>query len=257
MKRSGQIKSRQEHQQKRIKIEHTVIHGVPVAIHRKKIKHIYLRISRNGDEVQVSAPLAVQQSYIAACIAKRKEWIEKSFEKVRFRRSSAVPVIEEGAEILLWGKPYTLLIREDTGSSSVQIDHDAVILSFRRQADSELRTKALVSWYRDRIAERIPDLAAKWEPIMGINVNEWRTRRMKTRWGSCSYKSKRIWLNLDLARHPVELLEYIVVHEMVHILEPSHNARFYALMGKYFPDWQKYRKELKQLSPASWHSAAQ
>jgi len=240
-----------------MKIEHTVIHGVPVAIHRKKIKHIYLRISRNGDEVQVSAPLAVHQSYIAACIAKRKEWIEKSFEKVRIRRSSAVPVIEEGAEILLWGKAYTLVIRENAESPSVQIDQDAVILSFHRKADTELRTKSLISWYRDRITERIPDLAAKWEPIMGITVHEWRIRRMKTRWGSCSCKSKRIWLNLDLARHPETLLEYIVVHEMVHFLEPSHNARFYALMGKYFPEWQKYRKELKQLSPASWHTGRQ
>ena len=104
----------------------------------------------------------------------------------------------------------------------------------------------LGQWYRERLTAQIPKLISKWEPIMRVKVSEWRIRKMKTRWGSCNFQRKRIWLNLELARWPLACLEYVVVHEMTHLIEPTHNQRFWGILDKVMPEWKTIDKRLNQ-----------
>jgi len=117
------------------------------------------------------------------------------------------------------------------------------------------RRSVLNEWYRKKLKETVPEIIEKYEKLMGVEVNEFGIKKMKTRWGSCNPKAKRIWLNLELAKKPADCVEYVVVHEIVHLLEPSHNARFVAFMDKYMPKWRFYREELNRLpiSHVDWN----
>jgi predicted metal-dependent hydrolase len=113
-------------------------------------------------------------------------------------------------------------------------------------ADAATRSRVLTEWYRARLKEAMPALVAKWEEVVGVDVAEWRVKRMRTRWGSCNVAARRIWVNLELVKRPVRCLEYVIVHEMVHLLERRHRARFRALMDRSLPDWRAVREELRQ-----------
>ncbi len=111
--------------------------------------------------------------------------------------------------------------------------------------DRDERQVLLEDWYRRQLKKVIPDFISRWEPVLGVHVKEWRVRKMKTRWGSCNIQAQRIWLNLELAKKPLKCLEYIIVHEMNHLLERYHNTRFYRLMDSWMPDWRDYKELLK------------
>lgn len=139
-----------------------------------------------------------------------------------------------------------LVLIERAGRDKVQLIGNATLeLRVKPSADFQSRQKIMYDWYREQLKSRIPSLIQKWQPVMDVKVNEWRIKHMKTRWGSCNINAGRIWLNLELAKKPATCLQYIVVHEMAHLLERRHNARFRNLMDKFLPDWRIYEKELK------------
>jgi predicted metal-dependent hydrolase len=134
-----------------------------------------------------------------------------------------------------------LNIYEHSGPPCVSIHNDSILEMYVRPgSDRKKRINILEEWYRLQLKEQIPHLISRWESVMGVSVKEWGVKKMKTRWGSCNIKSQRIWLNLELAKRPQQCLEYIVVHEMIHLLERYHNTRFYRLMDAYMPEWRDY-----------------
>jgi hypothetical protein len=152
------------------------------------------------------------------------------------------------------GEVYQLDVIQHDAAPSIEIQaDDKILLWVRRGSSREKREKVLREWYRAELKKLIPPLIARWEPVIGVEVAEWGVKRMKTRWGSCNTKAHRIWVNLELAKHPIERLEYIVVHEMVHLLEHRHNKRFYAYMDRFLPEWRQHREALK-VAPNSFPS---
>ncbi|KUK55632.1 MAG: Uncharacterized protein XD77_0359 [Marinimicrobia bacterium 46_47] len=145
-----------------------------------------------------------------------------------------------------WGNPYRLHVIEQASPPQVWLgDEKTLIMQIQAGMDRDERKVLLEDWYRRQLKKVIPDFISHWEPVLGVHVKEWRVKKMKTRWGSCNIQAQRIWLNLELAQRPPKCLEYIVVHEMTHLLERYHNARFYRLMDSWMPDWRDYKELLK------------
>ena len=147
----------------------------------------------------------------------------------------------------LWGRRYLLKVAEVNAPASVEIKHRQLVLRVRNAAYEAEKLTVLDDWYRERMKEVVPELIAKWERLMGVKVQGVLVRKMKTLWGSCSHERGTIRLNLELAKKPPECLEYIVVHELAHLLEPTHSQRFVALMDKFIPKWRFHRDELNRL----------
>ena len=150
-----------------------------------------------------------------------------------------------GESHYLWGKRYSLEVIERWGAHEISIKNNTWLrLSIRPNASRANRERVISEWYRAQLKERIPALIEKWEGIMDVQVSEWKVKKMKTKWGSCNAEASCIWLNLELAKKPVEYLEYIIVHEIVHLLERRHNEQFRVYLNQYMPNWQFYRDEL-------------
>ena len=147
----------------------------------------------------------------------------------------------------MWGKRYLLLVSESEAPPSIELKHGRMLLRVRPRTDERKRQSLVEGWYREQIKAAVTPLLAKWQPQMNVAVERVYVRRMKTRWGSCNYKARTIRLNTELAKKPPECLEYIVVHELVHLLEPTHNARFVALMDRFIPSWEDHRQVLNRL----------
>ncbi len=145
------------------------------------------------------------------------------------------------------GRRYRLRVIERAGRPSVRLLNNTIMqLSVPPAADRDTRDAVLQRWYRRQLRDRLPELLAKWEPRVGVDVTEARIKRMKTRWGTCQADARRIWLNLELVKKPASCLEYIVVHEMVHLIERHHNDRFRELMDRIMPRWRVHRDELNR-----------
>ena len=222
------------------------IYGITVEIVRKRIRNLHLRVYPPDGRVRVSAPMRLGNDVVRDAIVSRLDWIRRHQEDVRQQRRPTREMVA-GESHYVEGRPYRLEVTEVHGPASVRLISPARMeLRVRPGSTPEQRRKVLDRWYRARLHTAIPTLIAKWEPVMGVEVAAWRTRRMKSRWGSCNPRVRRICLNLELAEKPEGCLEYIVVHEMVHILERSHNRRFYRLMNTFMPQWRAHREELKR-----------
>jgi predicted metal-dependent hydrolase len=229
--------------------------GFPVVISRKKIKHIHLRICPPDGELRLSAPLHISLGTIEKFITHKQSWIEKAIVKVKTQKSIAAPEYKSGGKHYFSGQIYTLRITEVTGKSGViLLDNNVMEIQVKKIASSEQVEKILTAWYRKRLKELIPGLLDTWEPVLSVQTCEWGVKKMKTRWGSCNPKKKRIWLNLELVKRPVICLEYILVHELTHLLEPSHNAHFYVLLDSFMPDWRSAERLLKEFGRTGIHS---
>ncbi|HSX79945.1 MAG TPA: SprT family zinc-dependent metalloprotease [Candidatus Saccharimonadia bacterium] len=147
----------------------------------------------------------------------------------------------------LWGKRYLLSVIEGDESLSVALQHGRTLLRVRPGTDAKKKQTIVEAWYRRQLKQAVPPLIARWEPLLGVKVERFFVQRMKTKWGSCNHGARRIRLNTELAKKPWECLEYIVVHKMTHILEPTHNSRFVALMDQFIPQWRFYRDQLNRL----------
>jgi predicted metal-dependent hydrolase len=165
---------------------------------------------------------------------------------IQIRRQK--PKYVSGESHYFQGVPYQLCVVERKGNARVVFRRNKTIeLHINPRSNATRRERALVNWYRVYLKKTIPPLIKKWEKIIGVEVAEWGVKRMRTRWGSCNPNARRIWLNLELAKKSPECLEYVVVHEMVHLLEHSHNRRFKELLSQFLPRWRSIRKELKQM----------
>lgn len=214
---------------------------------RKAIKNLYVSVRPPEGEVRVSAPLTVADDYIVAMIRSRLSWIEEkrsSFKKQPVRMPLAVV---QGETHYLFGKHYQLEVIEGVGEQGMCVrDESTLVLTVKPDTTAAHRMEILNSWYRSFLVARIAELVDLWQDKIGVRVSFWGIKRMKSKWGSCNIIRKRIWLNLELAKRPIECLECVVVHELVHLLERRHNRRFYQLMDTFLPNWRSSHDILRR-----------
>ena len=223
------------------------VDGIPVEVLRKPIKHLYLGVYPPGGRVRVSAPAHLDDAALRLAVVSRLGWIRRKQARFREQERQSQREMVTGESHYFQGRRYRLDVVEAAGPPSVRLVNRARLeLRIRPGTDPLARRQVLQEWYRQQLRECIPALLARWEPKVGRTVAEVRIRRMKTLWGSCNARARRIWLNLELARKPPACLEYVLVHEMVHFFERRHNERFFARMDALMPSWRRRRDELNR-----------
>ena len=220
------------------------VDSIDIQLHRKAIKNLYIRVKPPIGQVTVSVPKRISDKAVLQFITERLPWIREQQQKFAHYEEPQDLCYVEGETHYLWGEQLLLKVIEHDGKHQVLKGNDELHLYVR--PDTTLKNKALVveGFYKDCIFERLRTLVPRWEERMTLTTPEIRLRTMKTRWGSCRVDGTRIWLNTELAKKPVESLEYVLVHEMVHLFEPSHNYRFKALMDHFLPDWRERQSRL-------------
>jgi len=224
---------------------HIRVSGIDVEVVRKDIKNLHVGVYPPEGRVRVAAPLLLDDDAVRLAVISKLSWIRR--QKAHFReqpRQSKREYVPRESHYFL-GRRYLLNIIEHEGRPRVEIRRSNQIDLFVPQGtDASKREQLILAWYRKELKAMIPSLIEKWQAVIGLEVADWGVKRMKTKWGSCNAESKRIWVNLELAKKPVQCLEYIVVHEMVHLLERNHTERFISLMDEFMPSWRLLRDEL-------------
>lgn len=215
---------------------------------QKDIKNVHLSVYPPHGRVRISAPLRMNSDTIRVFAISKLSWIKRQQRKMQEQERESPREFLDRESHYVWGKRYLLKLAEVDAAPKVELSHRKICLTVRSGTSEEKRGAILDGWYREQLREAVPELIAQWEPVLGVKVARFFVQRMKTKWGSCSVKVGSIRLNTDLAKKPPECLEYIVVHEMVHLLEPTHNDRFVALMNRFMPKWQ-YRRQLLNRLP--------
>lgn len=220
---------------------------IAVDVVRKDIKNVHLSVFPPAGKVRISAPLRMELDTIRVFAITKLGWIRNQQKKLREQVRESPREFVDRESHYVRGKRYLLKVIEHDAPPSVELKHSRMVLAVRPGSTERQRALVLEAWYRERLKEAVPALIAKWQPITGVKATRFFVQRMKTKWGSCNPVARSIRINTDLAKKPPECLEYIVVHELVHLLEPTHNARFVALMDGFMPKWKFYRDELNRL----------
>ncbi len=219
--------------------------GVRVSVVRKAIKNLHLGVYPPDGRVRVAAPLAVNDEAVRSAVTEKLGWIKRRREAFKSQPRQSKREMVSGESHYFLGQRYRLRVIPQKGPGKVTLNGNAYLdLCVRSDTTADQRETVLRRWHREQLRELIPPLIEKWQPMLGVEVASWGIKRMKTKWGSCNMEASRIWLNLELAKKPVQCLEYVIVHEMVHLRERHHNDRFIELMDKTLPSWQLQRDEL-------------
>jgi len=221
--------------------------SIPVDVVRKDIKNVHLSVHPPTGRVSIAAPSRMSLETVRVFALSKLSWIKKQ-QRTMLQQDRETPREYLDREShYAWGKRYLLRVVEQEASPRIELKHARMQLHVRPGSSPDKMRAVMEAWYRDQLRQAIPPLIAKWEPIMGVKVARFFVQRMKTQWGSCSVSNNAIRLNTELAKKPPECLEYIVVHEMAHLLVPSHDAQFIALMDRIMPRWSFYRDVLNRL----------
>lgn len=229
--------------------------GIPVEIVRKDIKNLHLGVYPPNGRVRAAVPLRLDDDDVRLAVIARLGWIRRQQQRFKQQDRQSEREMVTGESHYFQGRRYLLDVIEQGGPPAVRLRNNRTMeLRVRPGSDREKREFVLHRWRRQQLREQISSLIAEWEPKIGVEVAEWGIKKMKTRWGSCNIEARRIWLNLELAKKSPSCLEYILVHEMVHILERHHNERFRGLMDRLMPQWRLHREELNRapLSHENW-----
>ena len=221
---------------------------IAVDVVLKDIKNVHLSVHPPSGRVRIAAPEHMNLDTIRVFVVSRFAWIEKQQKKLREQERETCREYIDRESHYVWGKRYLLRIVEAEGAPAVELQANRIILRVRPGASSEARGAVVSRWYREQLKAAVPDLLAKWEPILRVNAQRVFVQKMKTKWGTCNPDRGNIRLNTDLAKKPPPYLEYILVHELTHLLEKTHNDRFTLLMDRFMPQWRQYR-ELLNTSP--------
>ena len=231
------------------------VSGFFINVERKQIKNLHLSVNPPNGKVRIATPINIDDDAVRLFAISKLGWIRKQQRKFEGQARQSEREFVSGESHYFLGKRYLLNVIYRKGNPEVIIhDKTHIDLCVRENSSHHQRQSVLTEWYRRQLKAMITDLITKWEKIIGIELNDWGVKQMKTKWGTCNIKARRIWLNLELAKKPEHCLEYIVVHEMVHMLERKHNDRYVALMDQFMPIWRAYRDELNHfpLGHAEW-----
>lgn len=227
---------------------HIEVSGIDVDVIKKDIKNIHLAVYPPTGRVRLSSPLEMKRESLRLFVISKLGWIKKHIRNMNSQIREPEREYIQGESHWVEGQRYLLNIIEKEAAPKVAIRNKKYIdLYVRPGSDKAKKEEVMREWYRDRMKAQIPDLISKWEDRLDVEVKDWGVKLMKTKWGSCSIDNRRIWLNLELAKKPKHCLDYVVLHEMVHLKERHHNDRFKALLDKYMPGWQSVREELNEV----------
>ena len=223
------------------------LEDIIIDVEQKKIKHIYLKVYPPAGRVHISAPLKMNMDAIQIYTLSKLNWIKKQQAKFQAQVLKTPRQYLNHESHYYNGDCYRLEVVEAKAAPKIELNQTTLVLYVRPDTPIEKRQIIMDKWYRAHLKAVLPMLIEKWESKLNVKVNEFGIKKMKTRWGTCNRAARRIWLNLELAQKSPQCLEYIVVHEMVHLLERKHNARFTAYMNEYLPNWRIFKDELNGL----------
>lgn len=225
--------------------EEVEIGGLPVEVIRKRnLKNLYIRVHPPEGNVTVSAPLELAIDDVRLFVLKKLPEIIKVRERMLAQDRQSKREYVSGESHYLWGKPYRLQVIYEGAKRSIVKAPSKIIMTVPEGTDEKTRESLLTEWYRQELKRVLESVVIGCEKKTGVHANEFRIKNMKTRWGTCNIEKRRIWVNLQLVKKPVECLEYVVIHELVHLLERNHTHRFHALVEEYCPTWREAKKLL-------------
>lgn len=219
------------------------ISGISIEVCKKRIKNMHLYVKPPNGHVTVSAPHSMSDEAIERFVRTKASWIKKQVAKFNNQLRQSDREYVSGETLYVWGKQYYLKT-EYGNKNSLALSGDKAILTVRQESTTGQRDNYVRKWYRSLLKAEVARLLPKWELATGLKPTGWQTKYMTTRWGSCNTRTGKIWLNLQLAKKTPECLEYVILHEVVHLLEKKHNGRFIALMDRYMPMWREIRVTL-------------
>jgi predicted metal-dependent hydrolase len=234
--------------------ETLVLGDVAIAVMQKDIKHVHLSVHPPNGRVTLVAPLGTRHEVVRAYATSKLGWIRKQQDGLRSQARETPRQYVERESHYVWGRRYLMSVVERDRKPEVSLDHRRIVLSVRPGSSHGKRAEVLHEWHKALLHGEVPPVIRSWEPRIGVHVRGYFLQRMKTKWGSCNSASRTIRLNTELVKKPKDLLEYVIVHEMAHLIEPTHRSRFVALLDEHYPTWRDARLELNDLplAPEIW-----
>ena len=221
--------------------------NIKIDVELKDIKNIHLSVYPPDGNVKIAAPARMELDTIRVFAINKLKWIRKQQEIFRNQEREAPRDYITKESHYFQGKRYLLKVIEHNSPPKLVLKHSHIEMYIKLDTVREKRKEIIDEWYRSQLKLVVPKLIEKWEDKIGVQSNEYGIKKMRTKWGTCNTEAKRIWINLELAKKPLDCLEYIIVHELVHLLERSHNDKFVALMNEHMPKWRFHREELNRL----------
>jgi predicted metal-dependent hydrolase len=228
--------------------------AIAIALTRKDVKHVHLSVHPPGGRVTLVAPSGTRSEVARAYAISKLGWIREQQAKIRGQARETPRQFVERESHHLWGRRYLLTVKERDEKPSIRVSHRTIMLTVRPGSSGARRGAIIHDWHKSLLHGAVRELIARWEPKLGVQVAGYFLQRMKTKWGSCNHRAGTIRLNTELVKKPKDLLEYVVVHEMLHLIEPTHSERFIGLMTRHYPTWREARAELNELplGAAEW-----
>lgn len=221
--------------------------GISAEVIKKDIKNIHLSVNPPNGKVRISAPLRMNTETVRVFAISRLDWIKTQQRRFREQERDTPREYLDRESHYVWGSRYLLKVVEADLAPKVELEHSTILLMVRPGSDEEKKQAILSEWHREQLRVASMPMIEKWEKLIGVKIEQLFIQVMKTKWGSCNHLAGTIRLNSELAKKPKECLEYIIVHEMTHLLEPTHGERFIALMDGFMPNWRHYRDILNRL----------
>lgn len=221
--------------------------GLAIVVTRKSVKHVHLTVHPPNGRVTLVAPIGTRLEVARAYAISKLGWIRDQQARLHAQAREAPRRFVTRESHFLWGKRYLLSVRERDQKPTVTVDHLRITLTIRPGSDTEKREAVMHEWHKALLHAVVPKLIRKWEPRLGVEVTAYYLQRMKTRWGSCNHRAGTVRLNTELVKKPRELLEYVIIHEMLHLRVATHSTRFLELLNEHFPGWREARQELNAL----------
>jgi predicted metal-dependent hydrolase len=228
---------------------------IAIALTRKDVKHVHLSVHPPSGRVTLVAPKGTRPEVARAYAVSKLGWIRDQQAKLREQARETPRQFVERESHYLWGRRYLLSVREEEAKPAIRLGHRNITLTVRPGSSRTKREAVVHEWHKSLLHDAVPELIRRWEPKLGVEVADYFLQRMKTKWGGCNPRAGHIRLNTELVKKPADLLEYVVVHEMLHLIELTHSERFVTLLSRHYPAWREARAELNELplGAAEWH----
>jgi predicted metal-dependent hydrolase len=228
---------------------------IAIALTRKDVTHVHLSVHPPSGRVTLVAPKGTRLEVARAYAVSKLGWIRDQQARLRGQAREIRRQFIERESHYLWGRRYLLSVREEKAKPAIRLGHRNITLTVRPGSSRAKREAVVHEWHKSLLHEAVPRLIRKWKPKLGVEVADYFLQRMKTRWGGCNHRAGHIRLNTELVKKPADLLEYVAVHEMLHLIEPRHSERFVTLLSRHYPAWREARAELNELplGAAEWN----
>lgn len=223
-----------------------IVSNISVEVIRKNIKNMHLSVLPPDGRVRVSAPVRLTDEAITMFVRTKLGWIKKQQEKFQQQPRQSERQYVSGESLYVWGRQYFLQVEYSYKGNSLVFSGDKAILTVRKESTAKQREAFVNEWYREQLKREVAKYLPKWEKITGLYCSGWQSKYMTTKWGTCNTNTRKIWLNLQLAKKPIECLEYVILHELAHLKVKNHGPEFVAVLDQHMPQWQERKKLLNE-----------